>query len=101
MSRAHDLAKQAVAQDPKNANFIDTYAWVLFQEGKYVEAKEILLKAIQLTDKNATLWEHYGDIQAKLGEIEQALQSWKTAKDLGAKGNIDQKIAERSYIESK
>lgn len=101
LSRAHDLAKQAVAQDPKNANFIDTYAWVLFQEGKYVEAKEILLKAIQLTDKNATLWEHYGDIQAKLGEIEQALQSWKTAKDLGAKGNIDQKIAERSYIESK
>ncbi len=101
LTRAHDLAKQACALDPKNANFIDTYAWVLFQEEKYNEAKDILLKALQLTDKNATIWEHYGDIQSKLGLIDQALLSWQTARDLGAKGVVVEKIREKRYLEAK
>lgn len=101
LQRAHELAKQAVSLEVKNANFLDTYAWVLFQEEKFAEAKEMLVKAIQLSEKNATIWEHLGDVQSKLGQPEQAVLSWKTAKDFGAKGTIDQKIAQQRYIEQK
>jgi tetratricopeptide (TPR) repeat protein len=85
---------------PRNTSFQDTYGWIMFQQKKYFEAKEWIEKAyINGGDKNATILEHLGDINYFLKDITKAVEFWKSAKQAGAKGQIDKKIAESKYYE--
>lgn len=47
MERADSLAKGLMERYPKDANVADTYAWVLFKQGKAKEAQAILAKALE------------------------------------------------------
>lgn len=86
--------------EPGNPSFEDTYAWVLFKQKKYKDAKIWIEKALKSNKDNPTQLEHYGDILFNLGEKELALARWKLAKEKGEKSEIlDKKIYEKKYIE--
>lgn len=105
LSRAAELSKKSNELEPASASYEDTYAWVLFQQGKYDEALIWIKKAITHSDPvSDTLLEHYGDILAKLGRIDTAVEQWTKAKALAASvgKNIDkltEKINGRQYVE--
>lgn len=63
---------------PGNATYEDTYAWVLYKQGKFDKAKEWQEKALasQGSDEGVLL-EHDGDILFKLNDKEGALTQWK------------------------
>jgi Tfp pilus assembly protein PilF len=64
---------------------LDTYAWILFEKGKYVEARIYIDQAMQNGgDKSSVVVEHCGDIYYKNGEAEKALEYWKQAEKLAA-----------------
>src|SRR5690606_12610887 len=66
LSKAASMSKKSNELNPGNASFQDTYAWVLFQQGKYNEALTWIDKAWDATEKpTATLAEHKGDILYK------------------------------------
>jgi Tfp pilus assembly protein PilF len=93
------MAKKAVSLDPESASFQDTYGWVLFMQGKYKEAGEWILKALNNKEEpSAEVMEHYGDVLYKLGDATQALQYWQKAKQKG-KGSdlLEKKIADKKY----
>lgn len=101
LDKAAEMSKYANELSPDNGTYQDTYAWVLFQQGKYSDAKEWQEKAIKNSDgKNGTLIEHYADILYKLGDVDNAVENWKKAKAIGETSDqIDRKISERKYVE--
>lgn len=84
-----------------NGTYQDTYAWILYQLNDYESAKEWMLKSLQNGgDKSAVVVEHYGDILFQLGELNNAINQWKIAKELGeGSKNLDKKIAEGKLYE--
>lgn len=81
LTKAETMAKKAVDLDPYNSNNLDTYAWVLFQLGKYEEALNWIKKAYQNGgESSGVVNEHYGDLLFKLGQKDEALKYWQDAK---------------------
>ncbi|MBL7855293.1 MAG: tetratricopeptide repeat protein [Cyclobacteriaceae bacterium] len=96
LEKAERMAAQLIKDHAENANYWDTYAWVLFMREKYKDARKAMERCIQTGTQSPTHFEHYGDILFKLGEEEGALAQWRKAKSLGAGPElIDKKIANR------
>lgn len=101
LKKAERMSAQCIKLEPDNATYLDTYAWIFFQQGNYTLAKIYIESALE-KDKteSAELVDHYGDILFQSGEKEKALEQWKKAKEMGKKSDVlDRKIAEEKYIE--
>lgn len=100
LEKALKMTQLANQLSPQNANFLDTYAWVLFQQKKYVEAEEQLDNALTYGGSNsAVVLEHYGDVNFFLGKISTAVEYWKKASEFkGASEFIEEKIKSKQYI---
>lgn len=101
LDKAAQMSKHSNDLQPGSASFEDTYAWILFKQKKYAEAKTWIEKAIaDDKDKSATQVEHYGDILFYLGDVNAAVINWTKAKQMGGDAAIlDKKINEKKYIE--
>lgn len=96
LERAEKMSAQLIKAHPKNASYLDTYAWVLFMREKYKEARKVMEDAIDTGDAGAAHFEHYGDILFKLGDTDAAVKQWQKAKSMdGDNEAIDKKIANR------
>jgi tetratricopeptide (TPR) repeat protein len=81
LPKAEQMARHAVNLDPKNVNNIDTYAWVLYQQGNYEQALKWQDEALKNGgDTNGTVLEHYGKILEKLGRTKEAKEYLQKAK---------------------
>ena len=102
LQKAEQMSFRTIKSEPKNSTFLDTYAWILFMEKRYAEAKIYIDQAIQNdTDsvKNAVVIGHAGDIHAMNGDIRLALQYWYKAMEAGGnKALLQRKIRLRKYI---
>lgn len=98
---AEKMALQANEIEPGNPSFEDTYAWVLFKQKKYTEAKIWMEKAMKNLDTNNPIqFEHLGDILYKLGNTKEALLNWQKAVNYGEKNPIlKRKIDEKKYFD--
>ncbi len=85
LQRALEMAKQAVAAEPENAAYLDTYGWVFFRLEKYDEAAKYVEMAIATGKASAVVEEHLGDIYLKLGHREKAVTQWKKALEMDPK----------------
>ncbi|EHQ28338.1 tetratricopeptide repeat protein [Mucilaginibacter paludis] len=101
LEKAAQMSKHSNDLQPNTASFEDTYAWILFKQKKYADAKVWIEKAIAHDkQKSAVQIEHYGDILFYLGDIDAAVQNWKKAKQGGSNNAVlDRKINEKKYIE--
>lgn len=66
-----------------NPTYLDTYAWILYLQGKNDDAIVIQKKVLELMDnadmKDFAIYDHYGDMLAKAGKEEEALEYWRKA----------------------
>jgi tetratricopeptide (TPR) repeat protein len=101
LDKAEKMSAKSVEIDPNNSSNIDTRAWVLFKLNRYKEALEWIEKAFKIDDReSAELFEHYGDILYKLGEVKKAVKNWKKAKGIGEGSKfLDKKIKNRKIYE--
>jgi tetratricopeptide (TPR) repeat protein len=82
LEKALDMAQRVVKKHPKNATYLDTLAWVLYQLKRYPEAALHIAEAIKIEkEPSGVLMEHYGDILYRLGKVEEAVGWWKKAKE--------------------
>ena len=85
LDKAEEMSYKTVKAEPTNNTYLDTYAWILFEKGKYVEARIYIDQAMQNGGaKSSVVVEHCGDIYYKNGEAEKALEYWKQAEKLAA-----------------
>lgn len=105
LDRALEMSQLANELQPDFATFEDTYAWVLFQRQEYAEALDWIERAIKHSEEpSSTLFEHYGDILFKNGQVRNAVSQWRKARrnvydDQEALERLDQKISTRSLNE--
>jgi tetratricopeptide (TPR) repeat protein len=102
LDKAATMSKQLIEKYPNEGTYLDTYAWVLYQQGKYEEAFRYLNLAIE-DDKSqsSTVWEHHGDVLFRLGRLDEALKSWKKALTLpNPNQNLDKKIKKKQIVEN-
>ena len=83
LSEAEEMSFKTVKAEPKNATYLDTYAWILFMQERYAEAKIYIDQALQnLEDSlgNEVIVEHAGDIYAQNKDMDRALSLWRDAQ---------------------
>lgn len=102
LKKAEEMSVKTIQAEPTSATYLDTYAWILFLEGRYEEAKMYIDQAISndsTDESSADVYEHAGDIHAMAGDIDKALEYWKQAQKRGGESKIlARKIKQRKYI---
>ena len=97
LSRAETMSMKTLKAEPKNATYLDTFAWILFMQERYAEAKIYIDQALQNVDtvtiggdtvSNAAIYEHAGDIYWYCEDPDKALVFWQDA----LKGDADNKV---------
>ena len=102
LERALEMSAKTIKAEPKNATYLDTYAWILYKLERYQEAKKYMDKVFKY-DKNpqGVNYEHLGDILYKLGDIKNAVKNWKKAQKAGGEVTefLEQKIKDEKLYE--
>lgn len=113
LDKAEEMSFITVKAEPENSTYLDTYAWILFEKGRYTEARIYIEQAMENGgDTSQVIVEHCGDIYFKLGDKGKAVEYWKKALSLDPAPDdgtpprpekeikrLKQKIALRKYIE--
>ncbi len=84
LNYATDLIKRALELAPENGAYIDSYGWVLYQQGDYKGALKELLKACGVMADDPTVLEHVGDAYNAVGDTVNARQYWEKALKSGS-----------------
>jgi tetratricopeptide (TPR) repeat protein len=96
LEKAEKLSKRSLELKPNEGNFMDTYGYVLFLEGKYIQAEEWLKKATELYPKKAGILERYADCLLKLNKVNEAIRYYELAIEAGGnKEKLTQKIKDK------
>ena len=100
LEKAEQMSYKTVKAEPKNATYLDTYAWILFMQKRYSEAKIYIDQALQNdTDSNDVITEHAGDIYIQNNDVERAVELWQQALAKAPKNKLlYKKIKQRTYL---
>ena len=100
LQKAEQMSYRTVKAEPENSTYLDTYAWILFMQGRYAEAKIYIDQAIQNdSTHSAVLLEHGGDIYACNNEIDKAVDYWQRSQQQGNTSKVlIRKIKLRKYL---
>lgn len=94
LEEAKQWSRKAIENNPDNATFLDTYAWVLYKIGEYEEAERYILITMQKGGENdPEVNEHAGDIQNALNNPDIARAYFQKAILLGGeRQKLEKKI---------
>ncbi len=94
LKEAEKWSKKAIDNNPDNATFLDTYAWVLFKLEAFEAAERYILLAMEKGGENdPDVNEHAGDVQKALQSYEMARSYYLKAIVLGGdREKLEEKI---------
>lgn len=102
LRKAEQMSYKAVKEEPNNSTYLDTYAWILYMQDKYSEARVYIDQALAVdTDsvKSAVVLEHAGDIYAMSGNRAEAESLWQRAIEAGGdKAALRKKISRKKFV---
>lgn len=82
LKKAEAMSLKAINREPNKSVYLDTYAWILYKQERYSEAKVFIdrtIENIDSTENNSTLYDHAGDIYEACDEPSQAVEYWRQA----------------------
>ncbi len=94
----------SLTKESPRPSFLDTYAWVLFQQSiieldsnkkneKLNLSKKIMISCFENGGDSAVMYEHYGDILFELNDLEGAKKNWlESIKKDSKNENLKEKI---------
>jgi len=90
LKKAERMSAKTVELEPKNSTYLDTYAWILYQEANYSLAKFYIERAVENLTKEeepGIILEHYGDILWMSGPENEskAMETWQKSYEAGNK----------------
>ncbi len=100
LDEAERMSYRTIKAEPENSTYLDTYAWILFMQSRYAEARIYIDQALQHDSlPGAVVREHAGDIYAQCGDIDSALQQWRMALDEDPENKLlMRKIKRKKYL---
>ena len=102
LDKAEQMSYKTIKAEPKNATYLDTYAWILFMQQRYSEARIYIDQALQNKDDsvdNSVILEHAGDIYSFCQQPDQALAYWQDALKTAPENQVlIRKIKLKKYV---
>lgn len=102
LDQAEQMSYRTVKAEPENPTYVDTYAWILFRQGRYAEARIYIEQALQCDTilQSPEILEHAGDISALCNDMDAAVAYWKQAMDqtTGVNKLLARKIKRKKYL---
>lgn len=100
LDRAEEMSYKTVKAEPNNSTYLDTYAWILFEKGDYVQARLFIDDALKNdAELSDVIIEHAGDIYFMCGDMDGAMKYWLQAQEMGSESKtLKQKIKKKKYI---
>ena len=95
LKKAENMSAKTVEKEPTNSTYLDTYAWIFYQQANYSLAKFYIERAVDNLKpgtESMVIYEHYGDILLATGNIENALKMWQKCIELG---NVSPELNEK------
>ena len=87
LKKAEKMSYRAISAEANNSTYLDTYAWILYQQKRYDEARIYIDRAMENdtteTEPNGEIFDHAGDIYFRLGMPAEAMDFWQRALPLG------------------
>lgn len=77
LDEAVAMLKKAVASDPQNYAYLDSLAWAYYKQGQYAMAESYESKAAERMSNDPTVLDHLGEIEARNGKLQQAINDWQ------------------------
>jgi tetratricopeptide (TPR) repeat protein len=77
LDEATSMIQRAVQQDPNNGAYLDSLGWAYYKQNKLTEAEENLRKAVEHQMHDPTILAHLGDVYAKMGQKDRAVDLWE------------------------
>lgn len=103
LRKAERMSGKTVELEPNNSTFLDTYAWILYQQGNYTLAKLYIDKAVsnmKEDEESDVIYDHAGDIYSALNDQKKALEMWQKALSVNSE-NADVKLKiEKANVEN-
>ena len=70
-------AERAATGGPDNAKILDTYGWTLARIGRFADAEQTLIRAVQLESPLTASRYHLGWVYEQIGRFEEALKQYR------------------------
>lgn len=80
IQKAAKIIAKARVIDTKNPHLMDTHAVVLFEQGQYAKAKDLLTKALALAPNDATIILHLAQVAHQEGDLVHAQELLEQGK---------------------
>lgn len=96
LKEAEALSLRALAVQPQNGHYLDTYGWILYKKGLFKESVAVLQQAQQVKPGEPEIAEHLADAFAALGDKAKAVKFYELASGLFKGENVtrvDEKLA--------
>jgi tetratricopeptide (TPR) repeat protein len=93
LPEARRLIERAIAQDPDNGAYVDSYGWVLYRLGEHGGARQQLERAVLLTSGDPVVREHLGDVYSELKLTELAREQYRLGQ--AANGENGKRVADK------
>ena len=102
LTKAEEMSQKTIKAEPKNSTYLDTYAWILFMQQRYSEARIYIDQALQNKNDsvdNSVILEHAGDIYSFCQQPDQALAYWQDALKTAPENQVlIRKIKLKKYV---
>ena len=73
---AKELLERALALEPDNGAYVDSWGWLLYRLGRLSEARSQLERALALTGGDPVIHEHLGDVFTALRDTARAREQY-------------------------
>ncbi|PIE75744.1 hypothetical protein CSA17_05870 [bacterium DOLJORAL78_65_58] len=83
LDRAESLIHEALDQDPGSAAYLDSMGWVKYRQGRFEEAFDYMIQAVNVLPEEATILEHLGLVLREMGQVAEAEEMLRRALILG------------------
>jgi len=99
LDKAEKYVRAALAEEPRNAAYLDTLGWVLYKRGRFDEAvKWIQLAMKQHDEPDPVMMTHLGDALARSGDSSAAEPHWRAAHELIVQDKEENRTFERKAL---
>ena len=99
LKKAYAMSKKTVELEPQNSTYLDTFGWILYLQGKALEAKPFFKNAVMLYGgkESPVILDHYAEVLFALKEYDLAFLYWNQAKAInnGEIEDLENRISQR------
>jgi tetratricopeptide (TPR) repeat protein len=79
LGHAKEMSDKACEIEPDNSAYLDTKAWIFFQQGDHRSAIRWIRRALKIEPHSAPIWEHLGDVYQSSGSQAKARKYYRRA----------------------